>query len=151
MNQQIIRAAGHLATASAINTEGLIHDIDTPVPEHKLRVPLWKIMAMPVGIRRTSRGGIMLPDETIDVQNWTHQLYKIVAVGNHVFRGKAYESYDITEDERPQIGDLWIIDSKQPRRFQYKGHTFVVITDDSLNVRVDPSDVENLKFNGIEL
>lgn len=148
---QLIRAAAHLANVSSSNTADVIQDIDTPVPAHNLKPPLWKILAMPVGMRRKSKGGILMVDETLDVQNWTHQLYKIVAVGPHVFRGKAYESYDITDAERPQVGQIWIIDSKQPRRFQYKGHTLVVITDDSLNVQVDPADVENLKFNGVEL
>jgi co-chaperonin GroES (HSP10) len=129
----------------------IIHDLDVDVPEGLPEPPLWKVFVLPVRQRKVTKGGILLADETMDVQNWTHQLFKVAAVGKQVYRGKAYETYDIDDADRPKVGELWIVDPKQPRRFGFRGHTIIIINDDQLLGRVDPSQVEHLKFSGFEL
>lgn len=124
-----------------------IHDIDTPPPEGLKKPSLWRILAYPVGQRRVSPGGIILTDETLDVNNWTHQLYKIAAIGQQVFRGPAFAGYDISEDEIPKVGELWLIDPKIPRRYTYDNYTICVLTDEQLIQRVDPETVPRFKFS----
>jgi hypothetical protein len=128
-----------------------IHDIDTPVPVGLPTPPMWKLLVMPVRQMRMTKGGILLADETLDTQAWVHQLYKICAVGKHVYKGPAYAGYDISEDEIPKVGELWLIDPKQPRRFGFDGYTIIVINDDQLQCRASEDHVHKFKFAGFEL
>lgn len=130
----------------------LIQDLDVAIPEGLPPPHMFRLLAMFVGQRRKSRSGkLFLPAETLDVQNWTHQLVKIVAVGKQVCQGPAYEGYNLSDDEVPKVGDLWLIDPKQPRRFIFKGYTILLINDDQLWTRVEPDQVEHFKFVGLEL
>mgnify|MGYP001247287826 FL=1 len=140
-----------LVSTSAENNKIALADIDTPIPEGLPQPPLWKLLAIPVRLRRVSRGGIILSDDSVDAMEWHHQLYKIAAVGQHVYEGPAYKGFDITEDQKPKVGDLWLIDPKQPRRFKFDGYTVLVINDDQLQARIDPDAVQKLSFYGVSL
>lgn len=131
----------------------VIHDIDTPVPAGLPQPSLWRVLVMPVGMKRTSRKGlIFLPDDAVDAMLWMHQLCKVCAVGPQVMRGPAYEGYEIAEAEKPQIGQLWLVDPKQPRRFALGDINVMIVNDDQLLCRVDDiSVVEDLKFFGYNL
>lgn len=140
-------------TNERINNDArYIHDIDCEIPTGLAKPPIWKIFAIPVRQRSKTKGGIILTDESLDIQNWTHRLYKIAACGKHVYRGDDYERLGVTEDEAPKVGDLWIVQPKNPDRFVYKGHTVVILNDDMLQGRIeDPATIEFYKFNGLEL
>ena len=129
----------------------VIHGIDEPVPEGLPEPPLWKIYVMPVGIKKKSRG-IILIDDAVDAQLWMHQLCKVCAVGPQVMKGPAYAEYDISEEEKPKVGELWLIDPKQPRRFAIdETHNIIIVNDDQLLGRVDPKHAHRLKFFGFNL
>lgn len=138
-------------SAGDSHTKVKVHDLDSDIPKGLPKPPLWKLYVMPVRQVRETKGGIFLPNESIDVQQWTHMLYKIAAVGPQVYRGKAYESYQIDEDEIPKVGDLWLVSPKQPTRFGFAGISIIVINDDQLLGRVDSKQVSKLSFLGIEL
>ncbi len=138
--------------ARSTESEFFVHDLDTPIPEGVPIPHVWKIALFPVRTRAVTRGGIILTDDTLEVQLWHHQLFKVAKVGSQVMRGPAYEGYTIAEEERPKVGDLWLINPKAPQRYIYKGIHFVVINDDQLISRIDdPSTVEHFKFMGFEL
>lgn len=128
-----------------------IHDIDTPVPQGLPRPSLWRCLVMPVGLRKKTSGGIILPDDTMDAQLWHHQLYKIAAVGPQVRKGPSYEGFDLDDDDMPKVGDLWLVDPKQPRRFGFGDTTLIMVNDDQLLCRVERESVARLKFFGFEL
>lgn len=137
--------------ASSFDDKIALSDIDSAIPVGVPQPPLWKLAMIPVRLRKVSKGGIILTDDSVTVNLWHHQLFKIAAVGPQVYKGKAYESYEINADEVPKVGELWLVDPKQPRRYEFKGHTIVIINDDQLLSKVDPSQTEHLKFNGLEL
>ena len=135
-----------------------VHALDTPVPEGLPNPGLWRITLMPVAQRRVSKGNIVIPQIEVDLQDWTHMLWKVCAVGPLVYRGPAYKGFD--EEElaplRPQVGELWLADPKHPRRFHYTGPEgvkilFIVVNDDQLWSKVDPAYVEGLEFRGLAL
>lgn len=128
-----------------------IADLRAAVDTGKLYVPLFKIVTTPVMQRSITKGGILLADETVDMQDWTHQLHKIVLVGPHVYKGPEYQAYDIKDEEIPKVGQLWTIDPKQPRRFKFKGRLLILLNDDQLGIRCEPEDVEHFSFNGLDL
>lgn len=126
-------------------------DLDSPVPEGLPVPPLWKLFVIPIRLRRVSKGGIILHDDSVEALEWHHQLYKVVAVGSKVYEGPAYKSYDLTDADKPKVGELWIVDPKQPRRFKFDGYTVIIINDDQLQGRVDPAYVEKLSFYGVSV
>ena len=130
-----------------------VHDIDTPIPEGLPDPGHWRVTLMPVGQRRVSKGNIIFADETMDVQDWTHLLWKVCKLGPLIYRGPAYAGFDKAELEAamPRIGEVWLVDPKQPRRYHYADILFIVVNDDQLWSRVDPAHISNLKFRGLEL
>lgn len=131
-----------------------LNDITDPIPEGITKwfdPSLYRILAMPVRLRRISKGGIMLPDDSRVAAEWHHQLFKIVAVGGAVYKGKTYRDLDVDPETAPKVGDLWLIDPKQPRRFKFDGRTVLMVTDDQLLVRVHPDGVAHLSFYGLSL
>lgn len=142
------------AAASEFDDKIGLSDIDEPIPAGLVEYfnpSIWRILAMPVRLRRVTKGGIHIPDESLDAAEWHHQLFKLAHVGPAVYKGKAYAGFDIPEEEAPHVGDLWLIDPKQPRRFKYDGKTVLIISDDQLLVRVKPAGVDKLSFYGISL
>jgi co-chaperonin GroES (HSP10) len=129
-----------------------VNDIDIALPVDDLpEMCLWRILVTPVRQRAVSKGGIILAADTQDVQNWTHQMYKIAYVGPHVWSGKAYEAYAIKPEERPKVGEIWLVYPKHPERLKFDGVTYVMITDDALRGRVRPGTEHRYSFNGLEL
>lgn len=129
----------------------VIHNIDSDVPEGLPEPSLWRVLLMPVGLKRRSRGGIIMPDDSVDAHLWMHMLFKVCALGPLAYEGPAWEGYKIPEEHRAKVGELWLADPKQPRRFAYKGWNFIICNDDQLLCRVDPAYTEDLKFFGANL
>lgn len=135
-----------------------VHEIDAPIPEGVPEPGQWRVLLFPVGQVKKTKGNIILPDQEIDLQDWTHMLWKVAKVGPLVYRGPAWAGF--SEEElaplRPKPGDLYLVDPKQPRRFHYTSPEgvkmlFIVVNDDQLWSRVDPASVERLEFRGLEL
>ena len=141
-----------LAKAFEKSDADVVQDVDREIPEGLPEPTAWRVILMPV--RQVIRqGSILLPQETLDTQNWTHMLWKVCKVGNLVFRGPAWSGFDpeMIEAERPKIGDLFLVDPKAPRRFKFKGITFITVNDDQLWGRVDPACIDGLEFKGLAL
>lgn len=131
----------------------VVQAIDMPIPEGLPEPQQWRVTLMPVRQVAQSKGGLYLAPETLDIQNWTHMLWKVCAVGPFVYRGPAWHGFSEEELEaaRPRIGDLYLVDPKMPRRYRYKGILFIVVNDDQLWSRVKPEHIDGLKFMGLEL
>lgn len=128
-------------------------DADMPIPEGLPDPGLWRLILMPIRQRVKTKGKILLADETLDTQNWTHALWKVCKVGPFVYRGPAYQGFSPEELEanRPKVGELYLVDPKAPRRFNYKKVLFIVVNDDQLWGRVEPENIDGLEFKGLEL
>jgi hypothetical protein len=146
--------AQHAALARAFEDAGkdVVQDADQAIPEGLPDPTAWRVVLMPVR-QVIKQGSIFIPPETLDVQNWTHQLFKVCRVGNLVYRGPAWAGFseEQLEAERPRVGDLYLVDPKAPRRYKYKGITFIVVNDDQLWSRVDPACIDGLEFKGLAL
>lgn len=134
-------------------TGDVAQDVDTPVPDGLPDPGLWRLILMPIRQRLKTKGNIILADETLDTQNWTHALWKVCKVGPFVYRGPAYHGFSQEEldVERPKVGELYLVDPKAPRRFNFRKMLFIVVNDDQLWGRVDPANVDGLEFRGLEL
>jgi co-chaperonin GroES (HSP10) len=128
----------------------IISDIDCPIPDGLPTPETWRLLVMPVRAQKKSKGGIIFTDDFVDAQFWNHQLFKVAAVGPNVYRGPSYKSIGVTEEQIPKVGDLYLINPRNPDRFEYQGVNFIVIADDQLRCKVDPKFVTGFKFFGFE-
>lgn len=125
-----------------------VQDIDTPIPDGLPPATHWRITLMPV--RQLARSGsIILTAEALDVQRWTHQLWKVCSVGPLACKGPAWHGFtpEDLEGAKPRVGDLYLCDPKAPRRYKYKKITFIVVNDDQLWSKVDPDKIDGLEFS----
>lgn len=168
--RQVAKQRAQTAVASALpapepfaaKVTARVHDLDTPVPEGLPDPGLYRVILFPVCQRRVSRGNIIIPEQEVDLQDWTHPLWKVAKVGPFVFRGPAWNGFpeDLLDAERAKLrpGALYLVDPKQPRRFHYTGPgegapkiLFIVVNDDQLWSHVDPAFVDGLEFRGLAL
>lgn len=152
--QDIARHAPLVAALAASANDVPVQEIETPVVDGLPNPGLWRLVLMPVRQRAFSKSGlIQLAPETINTQEWNHQLWKVCSVGPLVMRGPAYAGF--TEEElaplRPKVGDVYLADPKQPRRFKYKNITYIIVNDDQLWAKVDPDKIDGLECNGFKL
>lgn len=129
----------------------IVHEWDDEIPLHLGEPALYRMFVMPVRLRRKTKGGIILADETKDAALWYHQLGKVAAVGPCCFQGPAFRGLDIPEAHKPKVGDLIFYSGRSPNRFEYMGKQFVVINDDQWLGRPLPGHIEGYKFLGLEV
>jgi hypothetical protein len=131
----------------------VVHDVNTEIPEGLPDPGLWRVTLMPVRQIVETKSGLQMPPEFLDVQNWTHMLWKVCRVGPLVCRGPAWQGFDEYDLQavRPKVGELYLCDPKAPRRYKYKGITFIVVNDDVLWSKVDPERIDGLEFKSGEL
>jgi co-chaperonin GroES (HSP10) len=134
----------------ASNDAVIISDIDAPIPEGLPAPETWRLLMMPVRAQSRTKGGIILTEDTIDAQFWNHQLFKVAAVGPNVYSGPAYAKLGLTPEQMPKVGDLYLINPRNPDRFMYQGVNFLIVSDEQLRCKVDPRFVSGFKFFGFE-
>jgi hypothetical protein len=71
-----------------------------PMPER------FNLIVAQVAIKKKV-GSLILADQTIQDQQWTHGLVVVVKVGPSVFKGKRFEDMGLSSDDAPQVGDMF--------------------------------------------
>jgi hypothetical protein len=105
---------------------------------------LYYIVITQVAIKKKV-GNIILPDQAVADQDWTHGLGMVVKVGPSVGRGRRFE--DLGDVEIPEPGDLLTFRAgASPIRYRIDGRLFLVITDDSVICKVDRKHLHRIKF-----
>lgn len=122
----------------------------TPIPEGLPEPALYRMHVMPVQARTETKGGIMLPDETIDVQKWVHALGRVVGLGPLAFTSPTLLEMGLKPEMCPKIGDYILFSPRGPWRFTYRGVTILSMNDDQFYARVDPDRLDGYSFHGIE-
>jgi co-chaperonin GroES (HSP10) len=98
-------------------------------------------------LRKTSANGlIILTDQTIADQHWTHGMAEVVAVGPSVYRGKKFEDMGLTPEDGPKVGDIVFFESRAPRRFKFNGELLLMVPDDAIGFSVDPDHADKISF-----
>lgn len=155
--EDMLAVIGNTA-ARAVTTEGgdvaTIDLIDDPwmgedIPEAALKglkVKLWHCVVKQIGIRRKSKGGLILPDQTVADQEWTHGLCMVVKAGPACYRGKKFEDLGIEPEDAPKPGELYLFTARSPERIKVADETFILVPDDALKVRVDRKYINDISF-----
>lgn len=100
-----------------------------------------------VAIKKKTAGGVLLPDQSVDDQQWTSGLAIVVKVGPSCFKGRRFEDIGLTEADVFKPGELIHFNAgASPRRIHVDGRLFLYITDDSVISRPDRRHMHRLKF-----
>lgn len=113
--------------------------LDTPIPEGVPDPILYRVILMPVELPteiKLSSGLIIAKhQQTIDRESWNNMLARVVKLGPLCFTHPRFAAMGMTEPPI-RIGDLVLITARVPLRFQFKGVTMFVTSDDQIFARV---------------
>jgi hypothetical protein len=115
-----------------------------PMPER------FNLIVAQVAIKKKV-GSLILADQTIQDQQWTHGLVVVVKVGPSVFKGKRFEDMGLSPDDAPQVGDILWVSSKTPNRFTVDRYTFFEVPDDAILARWTREQRQHLHRIGFSL
>ena len=117
-------------TTSEFQDDDLIaNSLETPIPESLGSPIAYYVWVMPISPKPVSTGGIILPDETIDMEWWNAGIGRLARKGPCAWKHPRFEDMGMTADMEPQIGDIVIFGSRTPNRFKYQGARIVRLTD----------------------
>lgn len=154
--EDMLAVIGNTA-ARAVTTEGgdvaTIDLIDDPwmgedIPEAVLKglhLELWHCLVKQIGIKR-KKGSILLPDQVVHDQEWTHGLCMVVHAGPAAYRGKKFEDLGIKPEDAPKPGELYLFTARSPERIKVNDQTFILVPDDALKVRVERQYINDISF-----
>lgn len=121
-----------------------LNDLEASVPEGLAEPATYRMFVMPVGVKRKTKGGILLPDMSIDGQKWLNMLGRIAKLGPGCFKHPRYAELGLTEKDFPKVGDLILYSAHAPQRFRFKGTRFIVLNDDHWFGKVNDEDTTGL-------
>lgn len=116
-----------------------------------LNLPLvperWLMIVTPVGIKKKSKGGILIPEQAQDDQYWTSGLGMVVAHGPAVYRGRQFADKGLSPEDAPPVGSLVVYNAKTPLRVKVDDLVLIYINDDATLARVpDASQAHRIVF-----
>lgn len=114
--------------------------------EHIEDMHRFYMLVKPVGIKKKTKGGIILADTTVADQEWTHGIVQVCMLGPSFYKGKRFEDQGLTPEHGPQVGQLVYIQPRTPIRFKIKGELFIAIADDGPVLTFNPDNIENISF-----
>ena len=111
---------------------------------------LYYCSVVPCNTVKQTRGGILLADQAVDHQKWTHGLGMVIATGPAVYRGRTFQELGLEPKDGPQSGDLVLYDPKIPKKLQFdwKGRPreVVMVADHAFYAHVRREDINKISF-----
>jgi co-chaperonin GroES (HSP10) len=114
-------------------------DEDTPDPADLPLLRGWRLLIRPVPNAKKTRGGIIIPDQTLDVVDMLRCVGRVVTVGP-----LAYTQPDMlvngNVDPWCKVGDYVLYPRYAGAKFSYGGVKFLILNDDEIMAVIgDPS------------
>jgi hypothetical protein len=119
-------------------------EIAAPIPEGHPRAIWYRVVLTPIGLRKASKGGVLITAKTEADQLWLHGLFKVIDIGSLAFKGPSWDG--CTPDEIPTVGSLVIANPKTPSRLFRNGVWFMTVNDDAIQNIVRPEHADNYAF-----
>lgn len=124
-----------------------------PYVSEDLKIPLdalpyperFNIIVKPVGVKKMI-GSLIMPDQVVDGQQWTHGTAVVCRVGPSVFRGQRFKDMGLGPEDGPKVGDLVYIMPRNPNRFKVDGEIYMLIADDGIFARLDPKQAHRIEY-----
>lgn len=112
-------------------------ETDVPDPSPLPEIPGWSVLIRPVSVKRKTKGGIIVPDSSMDALQYLMTVARVLVIGD-----MAYKHEDI---KAPwcKVGDFISYPKTGPIRFTYKGVKLALIRDTDVIFKLnDPADLD---------
>jgi co-chaperonin GroES (HSP10) len=119
---------------------------DLNIPLEALPYPeRFNLIVRQVSIKKKI-GSIILADQTVSAQEWTHGTAVVCKVGPSVFRGQRFKDMGLGPEDGPKVGDLVYVMPRNPNRFEVDGELYMLIADDGIFARLDPKHAHRITY-----
>jgi co-chaperonin GroES (HSP10) len=99
-----------------------------------------------VNLRRKV-GSIVLPDQVVSDQEWSHGLAVVVKTGPAQYQGAKFADMGLSQEKHGlKQGDLVFFEARAPRRMKVDGELYAFIPDDAVLGRFDRRHVHRVSF-----
>lgn len=111
-------------------------DIDVPDPTPLPRIGFFHVLVRPIPAKPMTKGGIILPDQTLDVKDVLGTIGRVLAIGPTAFTRE-----DMLVDGKPNrwygVGDYVVYGRHAGVKVTYKGVKLLVLNDDQPMMAID--------------
>ena len=112
---------------------------EVPDPLVLPEVPGYHILVRPVSIKAETKGGIILPDSTVEDMKYLTTVGKVLVVGTDAYKDKAR----YPNGAWCQEGDYVCYGKHSGQKFFYKGIKLLLLADDQISMIVeDPKELD---------
>ena len=128
-----------VAMGNAMKNDEWITAGEAPDPKVLPRIPGYHLLIRPVSVKKETKGGIILPDSTVNDISYLTTVGKVLAIGE-----TAYED----EDKFPKgpwcsVGDYVCYGKHAGQKFFYKGVRLLLLFDDQISMVIeDPKELD---------
>ena len=128
-----------VAMGNAMKNDEWITADEAPDPKVLPRIPGYHLLVRPVSVKKETKGGIILPDSTVNDISYLTTVGKVLAIGE-----TAYED----EDKFPKgpwcsVGDYVCYGKHAGQKFFYKGVRLLLLFDDQISMVIeDPKELD---------
>nr|ASN63743.1 co-chaperonin GroES [uncultured virus] len=128
-----------VAMEKAMLNDQWISSEEVPDPQVLPRIPGYHILVRPVSVKKQTKGGILLPDSTVNDISYLTTVGKVLAIGE-----TAYEDKDkFPKGPWCSVGDYVCYGKHSGQKFLYKGIRFILLFDDQISMVVeDPKELD---------
>lgn len=120
-------------------------DKAVPALAHIPNPQRWYMIVRQIGKKRKV-GSIILTEQAVDDQDWTHGAAVVIKTGPSVYRGRKYEEIGLAPSDAPQPGEIVLFEARAPRRIWIDGEVYLIIADDAVHSTVDLESLKHVSF-----
>lgn len=106
----------------------------TNFEEVPLKVALWRVLVEPLVAKEESKGGIILPEQTIVETEITTSIGRVIQLGSMAYKSRTRSGLDLSEEpNKPKIGDYVLFNANSGHRIRLAdGRKMKLLNDDSI-------------------
>lgn len=115
-------------------------DVDVPDPSPLPQIGLWRILVRPIPAKPKTKGGIILPDQIMDVKDILGTVGRVLAIGPTAFN-RPEMLVDGKRSPWFKVGDYVVYSRHAGAKMTYQGVKLILMNDDEpLAVIDNPQD-----------
>lgn len=114
-----------------------LNSAEAQVPSDFPDVFLWRMLIAPRRPKRVSKGGIILPGNAQDAEDFLTYVGQVVAMGSLCYRSDVFKD----TDNIPKVGDWVVYGRYAGQRIVYRGFKFIFLNDKEVLGRVADPDM----------
>jgi len=122
-----------VAMDKAMLNDEWITNGEAPDPEVLPHIPGYHLLVRPVSIKKATKGGIILPDSTVNDISYLTTVGKVLAIGDLAYKDKD----KFLNGPWCSVGDYVCYGKHTGQKFFYKGVRMLILFDDQISMVLD--------------